>query len=74
MFDKGGHQGINFAGGWPGEQSFAELRPDGTSLAVLINSDDGVRFRQINDAAKQLLDRLDTLRLPSPSWQDYGFG
>jgi N-acyl-D-amino-acid deacylase len=73
VFDRGGRKGINFAGGWPGEQSFAELRPDGTSLAVLINSDDAVRFRQINAAAQQLLERVDTLQLPSPSWQDYGF-
>jgi CubicO group peptidase (beta-lactamase class C family) len=71
--ERGGNKGIHHNGVWPGERSFAGLRPDGGGLAVLVNSDDDPHVGQIIAAARQLLGRLGTLRLQSPGWQDYGF-
>jgi CubicO group peptidase (beta-lactamase class C family) len=66
-------KGIYHNGAWPGERSFAALRPDGGSLAVLVNSDAGPYVGQIIGAAGQLLGRLGALRLQPIGWQDYGF-
>lgn len=71
--DTGASKGISHGGAWPGERSFAGLRPDGGSLAVLVNSDDDPHVDQIVGAARQFLNRLNAAQLRSPSWQDYGF-
>ncbi len=47
------NKGINHSGAWPGERSFAALQPDGSSFAVLVNSDDDVHVNQIVDTARQ---------------------
>jgi CubicO group peptidase (beta-lactamase class C family) len=71
--DNSGSKGINHGGAWPGERSFAGLRPDGGSLAVLVNSDDDPHVDQIVGMARQFLNRPNAVQLQSPSWQDYGF-
>jgi len=73
VVEKDGRKGINHNGIRPGERSFTALRPDGGSLAILINSDNDMGVRRIIAAAGELLDRLDSLHLQSPRWQDYGF-
>jgi CubicO group peptidase (beta-lactamase class C family) len=71
--ERGARKGINHNGEWPGERSFVALRPDGGSMAVLVNSDDVPRVHDIIAAAGQFLDRLGSLKLESPRWQDYGY-
>jgi CubicO group peptidase (beta-lactamase class C family) len=73
VVEAGGNKGINHGGGWPGQRSFAGLRPDGGSLAVLVNSDDDAHVNMIVGAARQFFSRPGSVRLKSPSWQDYGF-
>ena len=73
VVEAGGNSGISHGGGWPGQRSFAGLRPDGSSLAVLVNSDDDAHVNMIVAAARQFLSRPGAMRLKSPSWQDYGF-
>jgi CubicO group peptidase (beta-lactamase class C family) len=73
VVERGARKGINHNGEWPGERSFVALRPDGGSLAVLVNSDDAPRVHDIIGAAGQFLDRLGSAKLESPGWQDYGY-
>jgi CubicO group peptidase (beta-lactamase class C family) len=73
VIDGANRKGINHSGGWPGESSFVELRPDGESLAVLVNSDDASRVQDIIAAAREYMKRTRSVRLESPGWQDYGY-
>ena len=57
VVEAGGNKGINHGGGWPGQRSFAGLRPDGGSLAVLVNSDDDTHVNMIVGAAPQFFSR-----------------
>jgi CubicO group peptidase (beta-lactamase class C family) len=62
---------INHGGGWAGERSFAERRPDG-SIATLVNSDDDPHIDQINKAAGDFLKSIESVEDQSPKWSDYG--
>jgi hypothetical protein len=62
---------INHGGGWAGERSFAERRPDG-SIATLVNSDDDPHVDQINKAAGDFLKSIESVEDQSPKWSDYG--
>jgi CubicO group peptidase (beta-lactamase class C family) len=65
-------RGISHGGGWVGERSFAELRPERGSFAVLTNSDDDPHVSQINQAAREFLQSIETIPDQSPRWNDYG--
>ena len=65
-------RGIRHGGGWPGERSQAELRPNGGSFAMLTNSDDDPHVSQINKAVREFLKTIKTVPDQSPKWTDYG--
>jgi N-acyl-D-amino-acid deacylase len=71
--EKGGNKGIYHNGLWPGERSFAGLRPDGGSFAILVNSDRPPYIGQIVATVGRILSRPEALHFRSLGWQDYGY-
>jgi hypothetical protein len=71
--DRKGRVGFNHVGAWAGERCFAECRPSGASVALVVNSDDEPSLHDLNKAARNYIDKLKAPPPEVPDWKDYGF-